>query len=168
MITWALIVVVLALAVISIVMFRRLASRVTKEDCTPEWLENFSTSDYAPMQRLSDESDFAFLAAQPGYRPEIAAQLRAERREILTDYLQLLTRDFNQLHGIARFMLVYSTEDRPEFGSALFWQQIAFYYAVTALRCRLALMPLGFAAPDIRKLVQPIEAMRQKLNQVAA
>src|SRR6266853_71560 len=127
---------VVILTAISIALFRRLASRLDAEACTTEWLENFSTANYAPMRRLFDEKDFEFLASQPGY-------------------LQLLIRDFNQLHAIAKLMLVYSDEDRPDFGQALFWQQITFYYAVTAVRCRLALMPLGWTAPDVRTLIQP-------------
>ncbi len=158
---------VVILTAVSIALFRRLASRLDAEACTAEWLDTFSTANYAPMRRLFDEKDFEFLASQPGYRPEIARQLRADRREVLACYLQLLTRDFNQLHTIAKLMLVYSHEDRPDFGNALLWQQITFYYAVTAMRCRVALMPLGWTAPDVRKLIQPIESMHMQLQGMA-
>jgi hypothetical protein len=158
---------VVILTALSIALFRRLASRLDAEACTAEWLDNFSTGDYAPMQRLLDDKDFEFLASQPGYRPEIAKQLRSERRQVLGGYLQLLTRDFNQLHAMAKLMLVYSQEDRPDFGKALLWQQITFYYAVTAVRCRLTLMPLGWSAPEVGKLIQPIESMRVQLQQMA-
>jgi len=143
-----------------VALFRRLVSRLDAEQCTEEWFDNFSTANYAPIRRLFDEKDFKFLASQPGYRPEIARQLRAERREVLVGYLQLLMRDFNQLHAIAKMMLVCSTEDRPDFEKALRWQQITFYYAVMAVRFRLVLMPLGWTAPDVGKLIQPIESMR--------
>jgi len=155
---------VVILTAVLIALFRRLASRFDAEGFTPEWLDNFSTANYAPMQRLSDEKDFEFLAAQPGYRPEIARQLRAERREVLGGYLQLLTRDFNQLHAIAKLMLVCSEEDQPDFGRALLWQQITFYCAVTAVRSRLALTPLGWTVPDMGKLIQTIEGMRLQLQ----
>ena len=156
------------LTAVFVALFRQLATRLDAENCTAEWLDNFSTADYAPMRRLFDKKDFEFLATQPGYQPEIARRLRAERREVLAGYLQLLTRDFNQLHAIAKLMLVYSTEDQPDFGKALLWQQITFYYAVTAVRCRLALMPWGWTAPDVRKLIQPIESMRLQLQQMAS
>ena len=155
---------VVILTAVFIGLFRQLASRLDAEACTAEWLDNFSTASYAPMRRLFDEKDFEFLAAQPGYQPEIARQLRAERRQVLAGYLQLLTRDFNQLHAIAKLMLVYSPEDRPDFGKALLWQQVTFYYAVTAVRCRLALMPLGWTAPDVGTLIRPIESMRLQLQ----
>jgi len=150
-----------------VALFRRLSSRLDAEQCTSEWLDNFSTANYAPMQRLFDEKDFEFLAGQPGYRPEIARQLRSERRNVLAGYLQLLTSDFNQLHAMARMMLVCSTEDQPDFRKALRWQRITFYYAVTAVRFRLVLMPLGWTAPDVRKVVQPIESMHLHLQDMA-
>ena len=162
------VVILTALSIALFALFRRLASRLDAEACTAEWLDNFSTADYAPMQRLFDEKDYEFLASQSGYRPEIARQLRADRRKVLSGYLQLLIGDFNQLHAIAKLMLVYSDEDRPDFGKALLWQQITFYYAVTAVRCRLALMPLGWPAPDVRKLIQPIESMGLQLQQMAS
>jgi hypothetical protein len=167
MLVWPIAVAVIILTTVSFVLFRRLASRLDAKECTPEWLEEFSTANYVPMQRLLDKSDFEFLAGQRGYQPEIARELRAERAEILSGYLQLLTRDFNQLHAIAKMMLVYSDQDRPEFGKALLWQQITFYYAVTALRCRLALIPLGWTVPDLGKLILPIENMRLQLQQMA-
>jgi len=55
-----------------VALFRRLSSRLDAEQCTSEWLDNFSTANYAPMQRLFDEKDFEFLAGQPGYRPATA------------------------------------------------------------------------------------------------
>ena len=62
------------------------------------WLELFSLDVYAPLDHLlCDERDFAFLAAQPGYRPEIARQLRREHRAIAREYLHSLTADFRRL-----------------------------------------------------------------------
>src|SRR5437870_1680271 len=84
------------------VLFVRLISRVDASACTSEWLENFSLESYAPMQRLLDKQDFVFLAAQRGYRPEIAKRLLAERRKVFLSYLRNLVRDFNQLLALAR------------------------------------------------------------------
>ncbi len=168
MVGLTILVTVIALTAVLIVLFRRLASRLNAQDCSLEWLENFSTANYVPIHRLFNEQDFRFLATQPGYQPDIARQLRADRREIVAAYLQWLTRDFNQLLAIAKMMLVHSNEDRPGFGGALLWQQITFYYAVTSLRCRLALAPMGWTVPDIRKLIQPIESMLSQLQRPAA
>jgi len=167
MIGLAIALVVAFLTAVFIALFIRLASRLDAEQCTSEWLDNFSTSDYAPMRRLFDAKDFEFLASQPGYRPEIARQLRAERREVLAGYLQLLIRDFNQLHTLARMMLVQAAEERPDFGKALRRQQITFYYAVMAVRLRLVLMPLGWTAPDVSRLLEPIESIRLHMQRMA-
>ena len=156
------------LTAVLIALFRQLVSRLDAPKEHPdESLENLSTANYVPMQRLLDGRDFEYLATQPGYAPEVARQLHADRREIVAGYLQLLTRDFKQLVALAKHMQVYSTEDQPGFGEALLWQQITFYYAVTSVRCRLALAPLGSALPDIRKLIQPIEDMLRQLQRRA-
>src|SRR5215471_20655160 len=60
--------------------------------------DEFSLARYEPMGRLLAEEDFVFLAAQPGYRPEIGAKLRRERRQIFRLYLRELSRDFHRLH----------------------------------------------------------------------
>jgi len=50
-------------------LFWRLASRSDNQASTVEWFESFSLDSFAPMERLLDQSDFEFLAQQPGYRP---------------------------------------------------------------------------------------------------
>ena len=72
--------------------------------------------------------------------------------------------DFNQLTGIGKLMIVYSTQDRQEFARQLWRQQIRFYAAVCSVRVQLALYPLGWTVADGRRLVAAVEAMR---NQVA-
>ncbi len=150
-----------------IFLFRKLASRTGAKAFTAEWLESFSLEKYAPMERLLNRGDFEFLASQPGYRPEIARRLLAERRRVFSGYLQLLVRDFNRLHGAAKAMLVHSQQDLPEFAQALWRQQIAFYYAVSMLRCRVALYPWGWTGVNVRKLAQPLESMRTQIRQLA-
>jgi hypothetical protein len=159
----AVVLLVLAFAIL----FRRLASRVDAEACNPEWLDDFSTERFAPMERLLDPGDFEFLKAQPGYRPSIGARLLRERRRAFAGYLRLLTRDFNQLLGIAKLMLIYSSEDRPEFAKALWQQQIRFYVAICTVRCRMAFYPLGWTGVDTRNLVKSLEILRQQIQELA-
>src|ERR1700678_1608564 len=115
-------------------LFWRLASRFDAQQCTAEWLDRFSVKSYAPMERLLDRNDLAFLASQPGYRPEIGKRLMAERRKIFRAYLRLLVRDFNQLIGIGKLMVVYSNLDQQEFARSLGRQQVKFYARVCALQ----------------------------------
>ena len=147
-------------------LFRQLASRIDNQASTVEWFESFSVDTFAPMERLLDQSDFEFLSQQPGYRPEIGAQLLKERKKLFLGYLRLLTGDFNQLLRIARLMIVYSTEDRAEFAKVLWRQQVTFYFAVCAVRLRVALYPVGWTSLDVSRLMQALENMRSQVAQL--
>ena len=133
--------VVAILAVLFAVLFRMMASRFNPGTSPAEWLVNFSVATYAPMERLLDEGDYAFLASQPGYDIRIARQLRAERKQVFKAYLSRLVRDFNQLLAIAKLMVVYGGEDQGDFAMSLWRVQITFYCAVCVMRCKLALYP---------------------------
>ena len=156
-------IVVVTVAALFSSLFWRLASRFDASQCTTDWLDAFSVASYAPMERLLQRDDFAFLARQPGYRPEIGRRLRAERRRIFSAYLSRLVRDFNQLIGIGKLMVVYSPEDRQEFARQLWRQQIQFYFSVCSVRVQLALYPLGWAAADARRLLDAVAQLREQV-----
>src|SRR5688572_20360045 len=78
------------------------------------WLDTFSVTRYRPMERLLSKEDFEFLASQPGYDPGMSRKLRAERRRIFRSYLRQLRIDFIRLHQVARLLVLYSPEDRPD------------------------------------------------------
>jgi hypothetical protein len=154
-------------------LFWRLASRFDARQCTPEWLERFSVESYAPMERLLDKTDVAFLASQPGYRPEIGKRLMAERRKIFRAYLRLLVHDFNQLIRIGKLMVVYSNQDRQEFARSLWRQQVTFYAQVCELQLQLALHPLGWTSlgwtrVDARGLLAALGEIRGQVQQLAS
>jgi hypothetical protein len=149
-------------------LFWRLASRFDATKCTADWLDDFSLESYAPMERLLEKSDVLFLASQAGYRPEIAQRLMAERRRIFAAYLGRLVEDFNQLVGIGKLMIVYSTQDREEFARRLWRQQVRFYAAVCSVRLQLALYPLGWAGADAHRLVAAITALRDQVQLLAS
>jgi hypothetical protein len=149
-------------------LFWRLASRFDAQQCTAEWLDRFSVKSYAPMERLLDSNDLAFLASQPGYRPEIGKRLMAERRKIFRAYLRLLVRDFNQLIGIGKLMVVYSNLDQHEFARSLGRQQVQFYARICALQVQLALHPLGWTSVDARGLLDALGDMRSKVQQMTS
>jgi hypothetical protein len=148
-------------------LFWRLASRYDARKCTAEWLDSFSLESYAPMERILDKSDLEFLEAQPGYRPAIGKRLMAERRKIFAAYLGRLVQDFNQLVGIGKLMIVYSPQDRHEFARNLMRQQVRFYTAVCSVRIQLALYPLGWSGPEVRRLVAGVTAMRDQVVALA-
>jgi hypothetical protein len=151
-------------------LFWRLASRFDAEQCTAEWLDSFSLASYAPMDRLLGKADAGFLASQPGYRPEIAKHLMAERRRIFAAYLGHLVKDFNQLIEMGKLMIVYSTQDRQEFARRLWHQQVRFYAGVCSVRVQLALYPLGWsaAAAHAQRLVAALSSMRDQVQLLAS
>jgi hypothetical protein len=157
--------VVIALLIASFTfLFLRLASRLDANACGPEWLDEFSVENYAPMERLLDASDFEYLARQPGYQPKTGKHLLTERRKIFCEYLSLLMRDFNQLHFIAKLLLVHSPEDRPELARTLWRQQLTFYFAVCVIRFKVAVYPWGWTAVDVPKLLHGLEHMRGQIQ----
>jgi hypothetical protein len=149
-------------------LFWRLASRFDAQQCTADWLDSFSLEGYAPMERLMDRSDVAFLTSQPGYRPEIGKRLMSERRKIFRAYLRLLVRDFNQFIRIGKLMVVYSNRDQQEFALILRRQQLKFYGRVCALQLQLALYPLGWTSVDAHGLLAALGAMRMNVQQLTS
>src|ERR1700737_1163301 len=133
-------------------LIRQLFRRTALDHCTLEWLNEFSLESYRPMERLLNESDYQFLASQPGFHPGIARELRAERRRIFRIYLRSMIRDFNTLMSLAELMMVYSEQDRPDFASAIFRLRRQFYMRIIAVEFRLALGPVAVGAVDAQRL----------------
>jgi len=156
--------VALLLAALTAMRWRAYRSEPDHEDGFGE----FSLARYRPMEQLLAEEDFLFLAAQPGYRPEIGAKLRRERRRIFRLYLRELTRDFQRLHADARSMVADSTAEHSELVGVLLRQQLTFRLRLAALKLRLALGGLGLGKVDVRGFVEAIEAMRLDLARFSA
>ena len=89
-----------------LLLVRRLTAPGTISECDPDWLANFSTETYRPMQRLLGDADLRYLAAQPGISAQTVNQLRRERRKIFRAYLRNRVRDFHRLHLAARMPLL--------------------------------------------------------------
>jgi hypothetical protein len=159
--------VVMLMTVTFALLFWKLASRRDDGEIdAAAWLHAFSVDSYAPMERLLDKSDFEFLSSQPGYQAEIGARLIRERKRLFLAYLNHLIADFNQLLRIARFMIVHSREDRADFAAALWRQQVAFYFAICAVRVRVVFYPLGWSPLDIAKLVRALSTMRAEVGKL--
>lgn len=147
-------------------LFYRLASRLDREIGAAQWLERFSLESYAPMARLLDPADFAFVEKQRGSNPGLVRRLRAERRKAFVGYLSLLVRDFNQLLRIGRILQIESSVDRPEFARALWRQQGRFYLAVCFVWCEVVLLPWGVRV-DGRNLVASLTRMFGQVRELA-
>ena len=124
------------------------------------WVASFSVEKYRPMERLLNERDYVFLAAQPGFDPSIARRLRIERRKIFRTYLDSMSRDFNRLHSAAVQLALSAASDRPELVNQLIRQKAAFQFAVEAARIRLILASLGLGSVRVRPLLESLGSLR--------
>ena len=120
------------------------------------------------MARLLAEEDLIFLAAQPGYRPEMGTKLRRERRRIFRLYLRELARDFRDLHRQARSLVAESPAEHSELVGVLIRQQFMFWGAIGAIELRLAASRWNLATVDVRGLLEAMEAMRLDLARITA
>ena len=128
-------------------------------------LDGFSIEAYRPMERLFDETDFEFLASQPGYDPSIARKLRAERRRIFRGYLRCLISDFNRLVHLAQLAMVHSSEDRPDLARAIFRLRLNFFWNVANAEVRLALAPLPLGSINAPRLIGCLTSLRENLEE---
>jgi hypothetical protein len=128
----------------------------------------FSLDRYQPMGRLMAEEDLVFLKSQPGYRAEMGARWKRERRRIFRLYLAELKADFRRLHAHARELVAGSGADSAALVEVLMKQQFTFAMATTALEFRLPLQRIGVGKVDIAPLIELVEAMRMDLAQRTA
>lgn len=145
---------------------RKLALRVERS-CSAEWLEEFSLDNYRPMQRLLDESDYSFLASQPGYDPLIASRLRAERKRIFRAYLRQLDIDFQKLVFIGNLMVVQSPVDRSDLAAAIAQARLRFFWSSFQTELCLALDPLPVGKISPAKLLSSLSAVLDTIAEAA-
>jgi hypothetical protein len=127
----------------------------------------FSLARYRPMARLLAEDDFLFLAAQPGYRPEVGAKLRRERRHIFRLYLRELACDFHRIHAGARALVAQSGDQHAELVGLLVRQQVTFWRSVAVIELRLLAQGAGLGKVEVWGLVEAVDTMRRELARFA-
>ena len=116
-------------------------------------------SHYGAMSRLLARDDFEYLAAQPGYRPEIGRRLRKSHRRILRMYVYQLADDFRRIHHAARECALHAPGGHEVLVHRLVRQQIAFWWAIVRIELRL----LAPGTVDFRRLVEVLESIRADL-----
>ena len=151
------------IAVLSVVAARLLRYRGVASPDSP--VEPFSLDRYTPMMRLVSEDDLAFLAAQPGYRPEIGRRLRRERRAIFRMYLRALAADFARLHRAARKMVADSPERHSELVGLLIRYQLLFWRRMAMIELRLIVPNTRLPQLDLAPLLRPIELIETRVLQ---
>lgn len=158
--------IVVTLILAMVLTFRRLVSKERLAGVDPGALVDFSASKYRPMARLLSESEFDYLASQPGYTEEIGKRFRADRRRIFRGYLRSIRRDFSRLYLAAKLVALYSQVDRPELAAALLRRRMEFAYAIMMIEVRLALHRFGLATVDVSGLVEAIERLQAEVRQL--
>ncbi|MBL8178696.1 MAG: hypothetical protein JNK48_28740 [Bryobacterales bacterium] len=121
-----------------------------------------------PMERLLREEDFAFLAGQPGYRPEIGKQLRLRRLALFRAYLAELSAEFHDLHRKLRLLALYAPTDRTDLARVLMEQRMLFGYRMMEIELRLMLFRFGMKPVDVSGLVEMVETMRGQVGELSA
>lgn len=162
--TGAAVLVALALVTCFALIARKVLSTRTPEVDFGQWLEEFSLARYRPMERLLTEDDETFLRSQPGHSPALSNRLRTERRRLFRRYLKNLRRDFQQLHQVARLMILYSPVDRPELAETLLRIRISFVLALMSVEWRLFLHALGAKGVEVQGLLDTVQGLESRLR----
>lgn len=131
---------------------------------TSEWIDDLSLDRYRPMLRMLDGDDIAFLRSQPGFTPDMAKKLRAQRTQIFRGYLRSLETDFGRVCAAIKLVMLQSSYDRPELAETLLRQQVTFACAMLSVRVHLVLYSLGVCSVEVSKLVKLFDSMRIELR----
>ncbi len=131
---------------------------------TSEWIEDLSLDRYRPMLRMLDGDDIEFLRSQPGFTPNMATKLRAQRTQIFRGYLKSLEGDFARVCSAIKLIMVHGKNDRPELAETLIRQQVTFACSMLGVRLRLQLYSWGVCGVDVTRLVKLFDSMRLELR----
>jgi hypothetical protein len=145
------------------------AARVMQyREAVPQRDDNIDLSRYAPMGRLLDPEEAAFLAAQPGTTPQQVREFRQSRRRIFRSYLRELSADFQVLHTEARQLAAVSPEKNHELVEMLLRQQVQFWAAILGIETQLVLDAAGIGRVDPRRLLDGVEALHAAVVRATA
>jgi hypothetical protein len=145
-------------------LIRKVGSSGNGLPATSEWIDDLSLDRYRPMLRMLDGSDIAFLRSQPGFTPDMAKKLRAQRTQIFRGYLRSLETDFGRVCAAIKVVMLRSQHDRPDLAEALIREQMTFACAMLSVRFHLVLYSLGVCGVEVSRLVKIFDGMRLELT----
>jgi hypothetical protein len=146
-----------------VLLYRKLSSQPDSEVAVDQCLV-LSLEKYRPMERLLQEDDFRFLAAQPGFSPQLGRRFRTERRRIFRSYLRNLRRDFSRLSSAFRILIVHSVEDRGDLAKSLMRMRVMFALGMLAVEGRLLMHAAGMGAINVSGLVASLDTMQAQMR----
>jgi hypothetical protein len=153
------------IAVALVFLYRKLSSQPDSEVALDQCLV-LSLEKYRPMERLLQEQDFRFLAAQPGFSPRLGRRFRTERRRIFRGYLRNLRKDFGRVSLAFRVLIVHSVEDRGDLAQSLMRLRVMFVLGMLAVEGRLLLHAAGLGTVNVGGLVESLETMHAQMRMV--
>ena len=156
--------IVIALAVAAVALFRRLGSTSSTLPVTAQWINELSLDRYRPMLRLLGPADIEFLRSQPGYSRKLESDLRVKRSRIFRGYLQRLDCDFQRVCLALKLVMANSSQDRPDLAGALIQSQIMFASGLLSAHFRLFLYRYGLCTVDAAALVRMFDNVSCELR----
>ena len=121
------------------------------------FLDNFSLRTYRPMLRLASQLDKEFLTAAHG--KTLASCYRKIQRNLLREYLQDASKDFNRMYAIATAKAVRATSDPGDLSMSLLEQQMSFVLSMWGIEARLLVDDYLPFAVDLQPLVAHLEGL---------
>ena len=129
------------------------------------FLGSFSLRTYKPMLRLATQMDKAYLESVHG--KTLASCYRKIQKNLLREYLEDASKDFNRLYAIATAKAVQANSDPGDLSLALFEQQISFILSVWGIEARLLLGDVLPFKVDLEPLVAHLETLAQQTRALA-
>lgn len=163
---WVVVILIILLASLAIMMTLALRPKAPAEVMSPRWVAEFSVDRYLPINRLLSAHDYEFLAEQPGFRPEIARDLRKQRRRVYLGYLTEMAADFERLYAAAIQAAALSPDDSQTLIAELSRQRFAFQWAYWQTRARLALNTIGIATVDAGPAIRAIQGIAESARRL--
>jgi len=148
----------------AMLLIRKVAFEGGNLPLTAEWIGELSVERYRPMMRLLDGADLEFLRSQPGFKPEMARRIRAQRCQIFAGYLHCLTADFRRVCSAVHLLMLHSGHDRPDLAAILVRHQVMFATGMLMIHARLLLYGWGICGVDVSNLVRIFDVMRLELR----
>jgi hypothetical protein len=155
---------ILCMAVILLVLVRRLKREHTVLPVTTDWLSELDTVRYRPMLRLLDARDLQFLGSQAGFTRDMARRVRRQRVQAFHGYLRLLEADFDRVGAALRVILTQEGCDRPELGWLLLALRLQVACCLIGIQFRLLLFRWGLSHVDVSGLIKLLDGMRLELR----
>ncbi len=147
-----------------VALLARRALRTGRLPVTTDWLDDLSIERYRPMLRLLAEEDPRLWTRGPGFTPQTAARIRAQRCRIVRGYLRSMEGDFALLCTALKVIMAQAQDDRPDLGHTLVRSQITFTFGVAVVRFRLLLYRWGFGRVEVKGLLSVFDGLRLELR----